>query len=255
MKKVLLIGLLGLCISLFTVPVIAETVAIYTNDKAISWEGWSVFGSDDDIDATAELITELDTTYAQLAVADTIEVIRGDGADITQTVTVWGIRNSDDVRVSEVFSLDGGTVNSGSVTFKYIDQASVDAECAGAVTVRRATGDTFITSIPIGVLQATMVQHFNGTKTSYITNWRASVTTTTGSVTFQLRYYPDDADCLDATDGFIVLDEILLTNVLSTQDRSYIQPWECPAGGYIAVYGTGSTTDCDGSVTLQGFDF
>ena len=254
MKRILLVGL---CILLFAIPSFAETVAIYTKDKAISYEGFSIFGADDDMSTSATLVTELDTTYAQTDAEDTLEIVSSDDADITQTVTITGIDDEGN-RVTEALPLDtvkGSNVETTSTTFRYVDQVSVDTECAGVITVRDATDDNLITSIPIGALEATMVQHFNGEKDSYITGWRANVTSTTGTVLFQLRWYPDDADCLDPTDGYKVLDEIQFTNVLGSQDRPFPQPIKCPAGGWIAVYSTAGTDDADGSVLVQGFDW
>jgi len=227
--------------------------ATYERNRPNEVVGWSVFGSDDDIGTSYELITELDTTYAQLAAEDTLEVISASASDTAQTVTVTGVDNSGE-KVSESYLLTGATVVSGTLTFRYVDQVSSDKECAGAITVRRDTGDTFITSIPVGFLDAGMVQHFNGEETSYITGWRASCTSTTGTLIFELREYPDDADCLDAGDGYRVLDSIVFTNVLGTQNRPFPQPIKCSAGGWIAVYCDGGTDNADGSVTVQGFD-
>jgi len=249
MKKMIFSGVLCLLIA---APCFA-TDATYERNRHREIVGWTVFGADDDIDATAELITELDTTYAQLAAEDNLEVLSASGSDTTQTVTVTGIDDSGK-KVSEEFTLAGATAQSSTATFRYVDQVSVDIECAGAITVRRATGDTFIISIPIGSLDGTAVQHFNGTHKSYITGWRASCTSVTGTVVFDLRWYPDDADCLDAGDGFKILDEIVFTNVLGTQNRPFPQPIVCPAGGYLAVYGTGGAANSDGSVTVEGFD-
>ena len=246
MKKILLA--LILC---FTLTAQAFALDAYTERiRPYEVKGLTVFGADDDIDATAELITELDTTYVQLAAEDQIEILSAT-TDITQYVTVTGIDNNGK-RISETNLLTGTTEVLSTATFRYIDQVSVDKECAGVITIRRET-NTFITSIPIGQLQATMVQHFNGEKKSYLEAWRASVTSTTGSVLFQLRWYPDDADCLDPTDGFLLVDEIQLTNVLSTQQHSLHRTY-LPAGGWLAVYGTGGSANSDGSVTVWGFD-
>ena len=238
---------------LFSVTAFADVTAVYERNRHREQIGWTVFGANDDIDDSYELITELDTTYAQLAAEDNLEVLSASTGDTTQTVTVTGVDNSGN-RISEDFTLVGTTAQTSSATFRYVDQVETDIECAGAITVRRASGDTFITSIPIGVLQATMVQHFNGEKVSYITGWRASITSTTGTLIIQLRFYPDDADCLDAGDGYRILDEIVFTNVLGTQNRPFTQPIKCSAGGYIAVYAVGGAINSDGSVTVQGFD-
>ena len=214
--------------------------------------GWSVFGSDDDIGTSYETVTELDTTYAQLAAEDQIEVVSDSTGDTTQTVTVKGI-DSNGNQISEDFTVNGTTVALSSATFRYIDQVSVDIECAGTITVQRET-NTFVISIPVGSLDATIVQHFNGERDSYVTGWRASCTSTTGTLIFQLREYEDDADSLDAVDGYRVLDEIVFTNVLGTQNRPFPQPIKCSAGGWIVVYVDGGTDNADGSVTIQGYD-
>ena len=251
MKKVSL-SIMVLLFSLVVTSAFA-TDAIYERNRVREVVGWSVFGADDDIGTSPELITELDTTYAQLAAEDTLEVLSADSGDSTQTVTVIGI-GDDGNKLSESFILTADTAVAGALTFRYVDQVSVDAECAGAITVRRATGDTFITSIPIGSLEATMVQHFNGEETSYITGWRANNTSTTGTLIVDLRVYPDDADCLDAGDGFRIEDQIVFTNVLGTQNRPLPQAIKVPAGSWIAVYCTGGTDNADVSATIQGYD-
>ena len=249
MKKVMLSLLVSLAIGVSAFA----SEAIYERISPNEVVGWSIFGADDDIDeSAAELITELDTEYDQLHAEDTIEVLSS-GTDVTQTVTIIGIDDSGN-KISEGFLLTGSTAVSGTLTFRYVDQASVDAECDGAITVRRATGSTFITSIPANTLEATMVQHFNGEETSYITGWRASCTSTTGTLIFDLRVYPDDADCLDDGDGYKIVDQIVFTNVLGTQNRPFPQPIRVEKGGWIAVYCIGGQADSDGSVTVQGFD-
>jgi len=222
-------------------------------DKVSEVKGWTIYASDDDIDASAELITELDDTYTQLAAEEAIEVLSSSGSDTTQTVTVTGIDNAGK-KCSETFTLAGVTVQTSTTTFRYVDQASVDIECVGVITIRKKTLDTLITSIPIGQLDAQMAQHFNGEYKSYVTGWSARCTSTTGTVLFELRWYPDDADCLDADTGYRVLDAIQFTNVHGSDSGIMGNPIKLPAGGWLCVYGTGGTTDCDGSVTVQGFD-
>ena len=79
MKRVFFL-VVALCF-LFGVSAFSETVADLQWDKAITYSGWSVFGSDDDIDTAAEIITELDITYAQMTSADTLEILSSDSAD------------------------------------------------------------------------------------------------------------------------------------------------------------------------------
>ncbi len=226
--------------------------AVYERITLDESKGWSLSGADDDIDTAGGIIAELDSTYAQLATEDQIEVLSASTNDTTQTVTVTGIDDGGR-KISEDFTLAGTTVQLSTATFRYVDQVTVDAECAGAITVQRET-NTFIISIPIGSVEATIIQHFNGEQDTYITGWRASVTSTTGTVLFELREYPDDADCLDSSDGYRVIDSIQLNNVHSTQDRPFNQPIKCAAGGWIIVWGIGGSDNADGTVTLQGYD-
>ena len=229
---------------------------VLARDKVSETVGWSVYAADDDMDTAGGLLTELDTTYAQLSAEEAVEVLSAQAGDITQTVTIVGIDNSGN-KATESIALNttnGTTAVTTTTVWRYIDQVSVDAECAGAITVRKATGDTLVISIPVGALEGMVSQHFNGEKTSYITNWRASMTSTTGTCLYELRFYPDDADCLDSGDGYKVLDQIAMTNVIGTDSRDYRDAIKCPAGGWIAVWQVAGSDNSDGSVTVQGYD-
>ena len=232
--------------------------SVYNRAKQHDVVGWHISVSDADIDATAELITQLATTYAQLAAEDEVEVLSSAAGDITQTITVFGINNNGKY-VSEDITINttaGTTATTSSTIFRYIDYVESDLECAGTITVRRETGDTFITSIPIGQLNAGMAQHFNGECVSYITDWKAQLNESSSAnpIDFELRWYPDDADCLDAGDGYIVLDRGSAFASGDTIIGGIEQPIRCPAGGWIAAYGTGNAANASGSVKIQGYD-
>lgn len=254
MKKVVcfLVGI-SLCFCVYTKDFAIESV--YNNDRNLDSNGWHVCVYDDDIDASAELITELNTTYAQLATFDTVEVLSSDASDGGKKVTVYGLA-SDDTVISNTITLHSTATNpiTSDSIYMYIDQATLNAECVGTVTIRKQSGDTFITSIPAGQLSTGMAQHFTGDKTSYITNWSVGKTAANHAITYELRYYSDDADCLDAADGYIVLDRIYASSDSITVSHRFPQPIKCPAGGWIAVYGTGSSADSAGKATLQGYD-
>ena len=230
--------------------------AMFERDKPYEVTGWSIFVADDDIDTTPQLVTELDTTYAQLAAEDKVEVLSSSALDITQTITVEGIDNKGN-RVKEEIALNttaGTTAVTSSTTFRYIDQVGADIPCAGTITVRRATGDTFIISIPIGMLKAGVVQHFNGDKNSYITGWYAAVTSTTGAISYDLRWYPDDSYCLAPTTGFATLDTISLTNTVDSETYHSLPTINLPKGGWLTVYATGGAANSDGIVRIEGYD-
>jgi len=246
---------LAMFVILVMCKVAFATDAVYDRYRPNEVVGWSVYAADDDLSAAATLLTELDTTYAQLAAEEAIEVLSAAAGDTTQTVTVTGI-DSNGNKCSESFALAGTTVQTSSTTFRYVDQASVDIECAGAITVRKKTGDTLIISIPIGSLKAQVSQHFNGERRSLITYWAVGVDTTAANVTFQLRRY-DDADSLDSGDGFEVLDSIFIDAAATSPynvSRSYAQPILVPKGSWICVMGNGSADNGSGYAILQGVD-
>lgn len=101
------------------------------------------------IDTTTYIIFS-DSTLAN-TLNDTLEVLSSNAGDTTQTVTVTG-RNSEGSIVSENFSLNGTTVVNGATTFERILKIVVSASHSGTITVRKATGDTTVASIPTGVL-------------------------------------------------------------------------------------------------------
>lgn len=250
MKKILSIGVV--MFFLFTISCFAGSDAVYERNRPQEIKGWSVAGSDDKISATPRLMTELDTTYAQLTAEDTIEVLSSRYEDISQTITVKGINNLGK-QISEKIALSGSSPIPSSATFRYIDQVETNANCTGTVTVRKATGDTFIVSIPIGAVEATILQHFNGEKDSYVTAWNANVINAGSGVVFDLRYYPDDNKCLSAGTGYKVIDKMVLPEI-SSDSSFFAQPIKCPAGGWIAVYATGKSPNMDGFVKVQGYD-
>lgn len=99
---------------------------------------------------TTTIIVFADSSLAN-TLNDTLEVLSSNAGDTTQTVTVTG-RNSGGSIVSENFSLNGTTVVNGATTFERILKIVVSASHSGTITVRKATGDTTVASIPTGVL-------------------------------------------------------------------------------------------------------
>lgn len=229
--------------------------SIYEVNKHQVIRGWHVIAVDDDLSNAATLVTDEDTAYAQAASAQVLEVLSSSASDITQTVVVHGI-NSSGKQCEESFTVDGTTVVVGTTTFSYVDNVEMDIEAVGTITVQ-TKDDTDVTVIPIGSLVSQISQHFCGEKVSYITAWSAGVNSSAACVTFTLRYYPDDADCLDPTDGFIVLDTIYIDDAVTSPynaQRVFAQPIRCPAGGMVAIYAIGDADNGAGSVTMQGFD-
>lgn len=236
----------------------------FATDANISWDkqrdivGWHLHVVDDDIDDTpfGELMTYEDTAFAQLTAADTLEMVSTSATDTTQTATITGIRNGE--VVSTTMEVNGTNWVCNGQTFDYIDSVELDAHCAGTLTFRDASGDVTVTQLNAGRVREGQAQHFNGELHSYITSWDCGVITGDGDIKFELRYYPDDASCLIAgCGGYKVLDTIYIESAATSPynvTRNYSQAIRCPAGGWIAVYADGSTTNCDGYTTVQGFD-
>lgn len=221
--------------------------------------GWHLFADHTDIDTAAELMLKVQAvSYVQMSDDQKIEVLSAT-TDTTQTVTIYGIDSAGN-RASEEIALDGTTPVVGAITWSFYEGAYLDKECAGAIVIQKED-NTDISGITIGDLTDYVVQHFNGKCDSYITAFGAGVSdNAVDTVTFDIRWYPDDADCRDAGTGFIILDRIVAhaatvaTAVSPSIIHNFPLPIKCPAGGWIAVYGLGGQNNSLGHTMLQGFD-
>lgn len=231
--------------------------AIYNVDEGYNRDGWHVFAWDDDIDVNAELVTELDTTYAQLAANATVEALRGAHSS-TADVTIVGI-DSDGEQVTEVIRVTTTTSKASTNTFKFVDQVWASPEIAYQTTIQNGSTDTFVISVPTGETGAGVAQHFSGEKFSYITAWGGSMeelgnTSATGEVIMFLRYYPDDLDSRDAGDGFRLLDMICLSDGFQAGFREFATPIKCAKNSWIAIYASADVANSCVSAIMQGYD-
>jgi len=245
-KWLVLVGLL-VCFSAYGYGI--DSAAI--REKPSEVKGWTLSVYDDDIDASAALITELDTTYVQMTSMDTIEVLSSSASDLGAVITLYGVSNAGKY-IAENITLLGSDPETSDSTFMFIDQVSAADNCVGTITVRVEGSDQFITSIPIGSLDAGMAQHYNGEKDTYITYWETDLDIAM-PIAFELRYYPNTADSLSPTVGYRVLDRSS-PDTAGADVRWYAQPIKCGKGGYIAVYGTGSAANSKGHTVIQGYD-
>lgn len=217
---------------------------------------------DANIDGSPELLSgNTGVAYAQISAAGTVEIYSSSTNDATQTIWVSGINDATGEIDEEgmLLSDEGEAIRTTSIVWRYINQMWSDKECEGTVWARRAADNVGIAEIVIGSLRSDIAQHFNGQKVTYIQKWWATNWLGTDEVLLELRWYPDDADCLDAGDGFMVLDRIhLIAGADSPAPHSFTDfpggGLRCPAGGWIAVYGTGATADEGASVNILGFD-
>ena len=231
--------------------------AVYLGNMAHGAMGFHIHAANDTIGQAWEIqARSMATAYAQLAAADTIEIVSASGDDTTQKVTVFGV-NSAGNRVYETGTLNGATAVDLATTFSYIENAYADKECAGIVTVRRNTGATFIMEVPVGELNSQVCQHFNGQYRAAVTMFGANLEDLDQDCLVQLRWYPDDADCLDSGDGYEVLDRIPLyvTEGPNPTPHIYPQPIILPAGGWLSAWVYGQAASANASVTIQGYNF
>ena len=220
-------------------------------------KGWHVFAYDDDLDATAELIAEPDA-FANLAATDTIEIVSAQAAD-TCVVEVVGYK-ADSTRYVSRVTVNGTTGGKTADTFYAFEYARIDSggEMTGALTIRRDTGDTFISTVLVGHLQDYAAIKLGGMKTtrgSAITTWTVGVTDSTGSINAELRIYDDYTDIRDMTDGYRIADRIFIGADLKSETRVYPQPIHIPRFGFAAVYATGGVANSDAYTVMQGYDF
>lgn len=217
--------------------------------------GWHLHCYNSIIGNALEIMAPSTFTYAQNDGEDQIEVVSDSVNDTTQTVTVYGIDNAGK-KISEKFELNGTTVDLSVSTWRYVENAWMDTEAAGTVTVQDEDNNS-IAEIEIGSLNTGIAQHFNGESQSYITYFAAGLYDTTKDCMFELRWYPDDADCLDATDGFEVLDRIFMPVEVgnappATDPHTVLGP--LPKGGWIVVYAIADAASAKGFCTVKGFD-
>jgi hypothetical protein len=87
-------------------------------------------------------------SFTQIAATDNIEVLSSNVGDTTQTLTVQ-YRNAAGAFLTENINLNGTTPVTSVASMERVLGARLGADAAGIVTVRRATGDTLIGTIPI----------------------------------------------------------------------------------------------------------
>jgi hypothetical protein len=100
------------------------------------------------IDTTAYVVPTSSSLFNSLS--DSVEIVSDDAGDITQTITIYG-RLASGVITSDAIALNGTTVVNGVITFDRITKIVSSAHCDGTVTIRKATGDTTIASLPTGI--------------------------------------------------------------------------------------------------------
>lgn len=217
--------------------------------------GWHLHTYNDTIGTALEFMYPTwAEAFVQMNGEDTLEFISGSSNDTTQYISVFGIDNAGK-KVMERKLLDGDTAVDSANTWRYVENAWINAEAAGIVEVRNDGDTAYIMEIEVGLLSTGACHHFNGECESYITFFAGGLYEKSDDAAYQLRFYPDDADCLDATDGFEVLDQLYLPIESGHDNHAYPMPiGPLPKGGYIAVWAIAENDVAKGWCTVQGFD-
>jgi hypothetical protein len=197
-------------------------------------------------------------TFAQLAAEDNIEVL---GTEAGRVVTVYGIDNKGNQFKESITTTGGSYGATSATTARYIERATIDSDTQDTVIIRRKTGDTFIMSIPANQLETRISHKFNGEKMAFVTGWGIhngvdtdSTTSATSSMVAQLRWYTDDADSLDSTDGYQVVDTIVTNPYDISTTKKFANPVKLKAGGWLAVFAQNHDLNQKATVRIEGYD-
>ncbi len=252
MKKLVL--MLVILLGLSGVSHAAESVKHV--DRSMGQRGWHKHIIATDNDTTAGLVT-WPTRFTQLTSAAYLEAITL-ASDNTVEITVNGI-DGDGNKLSYTIEATTSTVASaGTTKFTYFDSVELSGECTAGMFIQTDAGTT-VTNIATGEMVSGIAQHFTGDETTYLTSWGASATASTVTagqygVGLELRWYRDDADCLDATDGYEVIDSLYVGEDRVNPYRTFSQPIKLAAGGWLAVYAESGINNSPVAITLQGYD-
>jgi len=217
---------------------------------------WYFFSFDADIDTALEFVDELDS-FVQMDGTDKIEIVSAQAADTKQRLRITGISKFDSTLRTEYMRTNGTTVVTSVDSFYAFEHAVIDSgvDATGAITIRNANGDATIATITIGQTQTYEAQKFFMRGSSgYVTQWTAGVTSTTGTVKFELRAYPDYTDVRDMGDGYAVVDVIMLPAALGGETHVFNPPRLIDSAyGFLTVFAIGGANNSDGYVSVEGY--
>lgn len=109
---------------------------------------------------------------------DGVEIVSSSSADTTQTITIIGTTTSTDTVVAEDVTLTGTTpVATNKTDWGQILAVKLDAEAAGTVTVREASGNLTIVALAAGTTSAGVVEVESGLATGFVSLVGSGATT------------------------------------------------------------------------------
>jgi len=254
MQKLLVIGLfLAVCGTVASQQMAGDQQI----GRNLAQNAWYVYAFDDDVDATFELIADLDA-YANLSAADKVEAVYG-GAEDSARVHVMGIK-PDSTRKTYILRVNGTTASTTSDSLLWLERAWIDSTNSGAtnsLTLRKAADDVTVTTLTAGAHHSYIAQRFDAkNESNYITQWSAEATSNTGRVTLELRLYQEWADVLDIADEFTVIDACtvaLADSLANVYIYAFDPPVRIPDYGVALIVGSGSAANSDARVKMSGY--
>lgn len=217
----------------------------------------TVLATDSDIDASFELVAK-DGSYAQLAAADSLVFLLSAATDSVRVRAV--LIRLDSTRVDTLIRLKGANADTTDRKYLFVESAAVDSGLAmtGTMTVTQWSDGAHVTQIAIGDRTDYGPAQYFVTKKErrvYVAHWKAGVTTTTGTVEFELRWYRDWASAYSPDAKYEVVDTIVLPAALGGEVGAIKRPlllgnWGTRRG-WISVWAKGGSVDSDGYAIIQ----
>lgn len=106
---------------------------------------------DESSTAGGAIDTNTRVVFSDLGTNGKVDVVSSAAGDTTQTATIRG-RLASGAIDSEVLSLNGTTPVLGTKTFERLESVTLNATCAGVITVSAHTGGGTLSTVPIGEL-------------------------------------------------------------------------------------------------------
>jgi len=203
---------------------------------------------------TSYEIMSQDESFAQLAATDSLHFVLSNAAD-SVIVRVRGIDENDTRKVETITVKTDSAVT--ATKWKYYEGSDIVGgnALAGSLFINRATGGTHVSKIESGKANDDVAQWFNdGDDQGYVAHWEAGVTSTTGTVIFEIRFYYNQASARSGGNGYEIVDTIALPAALGKASGSFPLPQAGTTSGanlgWYSVWAIGGTGGADGYVKI-----
>lgn len=195
-----------------------------------------------------------DESFAQLVATDSLHLVLTASADSVR-VRVRGIDENGNRKTEfKIVKTDSAVT---TTKFKYYEGTDIVGgnPLTGNLNINRATGGTHVSQIRQGLASDDIAQFFNDDNDQgYVAHWTAGVTSTTGTIIYELRFYYDQASARSGGNGYQVIDIIALPAALGQHTGSFEVPAIGPTDGsnlgWYSVWAKGGSSGSDGFVRV-----